>query len=849
MTAMSTRTTRRPPFNPPKLVGLPMPLPPMPPGKKLPKLSGDEVQEHRDRHARHIEQFPDYDAGWGRPTPETAEAVWSWLSPRLKKAGITLSDLFPKLKRPENETAALTLQAKQSLVVALDVFVNAGRYKRTVTYNHVFDAVARRWSDNYRAAVTEGRASQVQDMTKDTAQASRRDLGRVGVRLDTLWKIVTGPWSARKGENPLYYVRRLPYSGYQVRFRKQDDVDAPALVEFERLVKADREYRRHPHAPRLLPAEDPMPERELRQRVAAEVPYDRVRLGPRSDGLLAAQERTRLLLDTQAVREDFHAAERAERQTARDLQQKYGLDPEELSTWRPRPPGAKQPFPSERDHALRRLPARQRCEAQKLIETYDRAVGLTANLRDVVERVGDAGELLIQSRHTRVINRRIHPVDFWPVEAPAKVRPWDEEIEDHDLDWDDLAHGDWRRREIAARWRWFLFQLIQRNGKGEGQVLLTDPKGKGQWVDYRPMVGADVSSSQTQILALLLGIDDLERVAVSLDPPFKKYLAAEAWRRRRGILRPGYTGPDDPRLVALVKATWMQVLYGSSEREIVWKQLDASPATFGPGWAGTEAASRAKTAKAKARVAARGAQAIKKFLGGLPWYDEVSRFLTASRRLAQRAHKKDKYAGVTFLDPFDKAEIRWNPVARADVALSSDGHKLIVSLPGRCLGGQRGRPCSWKKFRPARPNAAGDYPVDAGKLRRRVAPMLVHVLDAYLSGLVLERLAARGVPAVGIHDAWLTPDFIDGQDGLKVLQEVLDEAAVEWFKRLGPVYTRLVDYLGDDPHYGAFVQGIKGRWERRKAEAKTDPRRWPRFAVARSDDPQARMLDSEFLGQ
>jgi hypothetical protein len=70
------------------------------------------VQERADYRAarcRHLDRFPNYDAAWERPTPETACAVYSLLKGHLD---VRLEEIHPD-----------PLVAQQLLVVALDAAV------------------------------------------------------------------------------------------------------------------------------------------------------------------------------------------------------------------------------------------------------------------------------------------------------------------------------------------------------------------------------------------------------------------------------------------------------------------------------------------------------------------------------------------------------------------------------------------------------------------------------------------------------------------------------------------------------------------------------------------------------
>jgi hypothetical protein len=114
-----------------------------------------------------------------------------------------------------------------------------------------------------------------------------------------------------------------------------------------------------------------------------------------------------------------------------------------------------------------------------------------------------------------------------------------------------------------------------------------DPeRGFIEFSDY--LYGFDVASSQTSILALLLGLDDLERITAQ--GTFNDRLVELAWRHRQSLLRPGYE-KNDPRLRELVKATWMRAAYGSPP---AWTALTLRYDTkeFGPGWQHGRAAIR-----------------------------------------------------------------------------------------------------------------------------------------------------------------------------------------------------------------------------------------------------------------
>jgi hypothetical protein len=739
--------------------GLPMPLD----EGTTAKLSRQEWIEYRERRAWHLQRFPEYDAGWARPSVETAEAVWRLLE---TTHGREPESLIPDYGWPASEERCeLVITAKQALVVVLDCAVQAGwqegklkfddtghqkRRSIRLTFNKVFDALAMRWSDHYRLAATQRRVSRVCDMLESTAWASWRDLLRNGVRLGELWDLVVGEWSSSEGgRNPLFRLTRLRPAkkgngggGYMV--------DLPPgsgkLDEFERIVSRDPHYRRRYRGWRLLLANKPTPARKPKQEICAERPYNVVKVGARSEKLLAIMERTQLVFNAAAFQRDLGLFEGRVEEICRRLWDEHKIDPTK-SRWR----------------------GRSSRRARLLLKQYEKVRGTVTQFRSVDQQLRSLPNsdewIPIHTGFQRVLNRRYQPTDFWPSEVSGKL---DEPRQIAD----DIEAS-------SERGRWF---ACADPNQDEDLAFAT-------W----ELTGFDVSSSQTQIMSVLLGIDDLERHATSSEKPFKRYLARHAWDTPG--LREGYTEDADKwRFVDLVKNLWMRVLYGSKVRRVVRDQ-SKEPEVYGPGWTVEQA---------------------DQFLASLPWFEDVQRFLDACRRIAEIAYEADPCRGVVFTDPFDYAEVRWNPVKRKRRTLSSDGRKLILSLP---VG---------------KPNPEGDYPVDLQKMKRKVAPCLVHMLDAYFAGLVIERLAAHGVrDFVSIHDCWLVPAGVKTNEGPKqgrdVLADCIRDAGAEWLKGLGPVYDRLVAYLGDDPGYGDFVRAIKAKWEDRVRRES-----WPVFAAPRS---------------
>jgi hypothetical protein len=139
------------------------------------KVTPEERYHYEAHRRRHLEAFPDYDAGWRRPSPETAHAVYDLVRGFVP----SLDKIHPNL-----------LTATQLVTVALDVAVVSGRYgyrvtehtddadkrlrqiRRAVTRNTLSDAIMRRWSDHARRAREQTRAYSVTQMTETAARTA-----------------------------------------------------------------------------------------------------------------------------------------------------------------------------------------------------------------------------------------------------------------------------------------------------------------------------------------------------------------------------------------------------------------------------------------------------------------------------------------------------------------------------------------------------------------------------------------------------------------------------------------------------------------------------------------------------
>jgi hypothetical protein len=717
--------------------------------------------EERQKYRAALVQWGS-DAKWGRPTERTARVVWELLKNQLP---YTLKDLLPKSKSKKSPLPEEILTAKQSLVVALDCAVSAPGQRKIshsgerkgrgamLTFNRLFDALAKRWSISYR----EARPTKISwDMAPTTLRRAYHEL-RFVVNVDELYRLVMYAWDRSKvgTKNPLYSVHGNARRWVSVQH------DSDTLKKFDLAVLADRQYRRHV-VRRLLFAKDwkDRRKRPVRQKVCAETPYNVVNLGEDSERILRLLEEAQLRFDVGRFRKDY-------------------------------------------EQAAQEQPRTNKLDAFK--EGY-RSIYLAT------ERM--SGVHLIRSRFFRAVNRRYHAANLWPENVPDRYRN-----------------------------RWF----------GVGSVLYNLVAHRMSELPYpsQPLfVQKDISSSQTQTLAIFLGLDELERLARSTSPKFKVWLAEQAWALHKATsdeLLEGYDGPDDPLLIEFIKTTWMRYLYGSPF-DIIAKKLGKEPEKYGLGWKTTRglAAKAIRTKKAGGPCPS-GAQEAKAkaetFFDSLPtWRLTLKKYLDACRTLGSIN------GGVVFHDPWDEAKVRWNPALRARNWEPVGKYHIGVRRWGvlkkvQKLNLETGEPVrdsdgKLVKIRKFEERSTGT--IDQDDLRRMVAPCLIHTLDAFFSSLVIERLAEVGIrDFVAVHDGWYVPtsfvstlaaehpdDVVIGS-GEVALNYAIEEAGKPWLGGLFRIYDALDGYLGQDPTYGPFVKDIREKWDVRRRRGD-----WPKFTTA-----------------
>lgn len=797
-------------------------------------VGAEERAEYRERQRRHHEKFPEYVAGWRRPSDATVEAICAFVGDAAR---------------------GLSPVERQALVVVLDAAIQAGQDRRLLTHNLVFDAVAATWSDNYRACVEAGRAFVSYEMAPDTLRSAWRDLGREGIRPATLVKL------AQHGCG-LYATTRTREGAAAKYNVALTEATRTAREQFLSIVAADAKnggtYRRRSSKRRLLLAgsddavevpaayyepdddEDDLSVQDFsRRKIVAEVPYNVATPRPRSLEVIRLLEGARLYLDVKALEAEYGRLTDEADAVYGEALGVYGVKLTEspVGRWRRRDGESREGYyrrawQSHLRKVFGRCPDDETLEAViAFARTFDKCVGRASQLAVVRDQAREAvnagradahGELLIRTRYAKTWNRRFQALDFWATEVSGKQPitemttvnlgpagypsgPYDAPEPDIEEEVTSTTVQRGRLFRVAA------FESAEerenerkRREYYEAGFNLDDPLLE----DRQHLVGVDVSGSQIQIYAFLLG---LNRLAAKLKTMPYKQVATLRARERHADPADAFKLParlTNPQLVAAVKAATMEFMYDSPPQKIA-ERFAADPTEYGDGLG--------------------SARNLTLFLRDEELQLDViaTKWKPACRRIARRAYAADPHAGVSFTDPYDGATVRWNPIAwtldprHARVAGSGDV-RIYAKTP---LGAK---------------NTAGDYPVSLNELVRSFGPCFIHTLDAMFCGLVVAELARFGVrDFVAIHDAWLVP-----ADAERELLAAVEAAGRPWYERLGSIYDDLERLLGTCTpptrgprkgqccgHCANWIRGLRVRWQQRVAAGDD----WPVFRVGEAE--------------
>jgi hypothetical protein len=756
----------------------------------------------------------------GAPAEPTAKAVWDVVGPVLRQSDpavgfvpVELEDICSSLLRrftpPEQEDVKLT--AIRALVVAIDAVIGASLDRKTLTRNVVADALARRWSPAFR---TQPAARTLYDLDMELVPTIRREMLEAGVDLNRMWLVV------RDGVPGLFATHVLGGAGHAGgRAVKLARRRSPVYQQYTRARLNDRDYHRPRTRERLLLADAPTPPLKISKRVAGGTPYDVMPVAERTKKVIQILEGTRLFLNLGEVYKDarawrlevknhrWPAMERAWRKANAGLKGQPRIDAD----------GKKHNLYEEARREFRYRNWRVSKEYGALLGRWNALRGLVRQIRRhrrSIKTYDGVRRLEIKNAFYKSANRRYHARFFGPDAVSSKKDRERDLILPAQPDRvvvDDTGHR--RRYEGSAaiyaqsspRGRWF---DTHATAWDQEHVWVDDDTGEvfplmDDWAgDHRPLVGIDCCASMIQIMCMVLGWRDEERAVATAS--FKDGLVA-------GMRTAGAAG-----VFKLPTATDLQlrkaagelafITYGAGLRSRA-KELNSDPDKYGSEWGSWTNLDN---------LIERGA-ALNANLSLLKRLRDE--YLPVCRAVADAAVQRDPYAGVTFRDPFDDALVRWHAPARSQVEIPNSAGPLFVNAPG-VIQQQRVNGRLRNVFGPVRPNERGEYPVDPGALRRRIAPALIHTLDAAFAGHVIENLYEQHNvrDIVVIHDC-----FLVASDAEPALYEAVTAASEPWFRSLGSFFQVFEDYLPGHPE----VRRWRETWERRVAAGND----WPAFLM------------------
>lgn len=451
----------------------------------------------------------------------------------------------------------------QLLTAALDVAVVSGRYgyrvdehtddaderlhrvRRPVTRNALSDAVMRRWSDHARLAREEKRAFAITQMTETTARNCWRDLLVQEIHLQVLWEMVTKVTPLFGARASRFDVSRRAgtgtVTGYDISLRRGD-----VLKMFERLVRKDRVYgpSRVRHTWRLWVVGRRRPIVDIPAPIVAERKHNQVIIGDKTREVLRLQENSRLMFDTRMFVTDYRAVRAEWRRVRREIREKFPTK----TTPKDQPP---------EESKLRKAQGKLQAFIWEYRSVYEQAVPLQTR---IYKGSPFPGTVPIRSSFYKVVNRRYQAPHFWLTQVSGRTDQIGRELRADDDEVPDEQKPYLLNWFGSPRARWFGVRL---NPVGHTPDMYSRFPGTLPW----SLVSMDISASQTQIQAILLGIEDMEQDAVLSRLPHKVLLAKRAWAAREGrrptgrvggrararaedgealVLAPGENGPQRP---------------------------------------------------------------------------------------------------------------------------------------------------------------------------------------------------------------------------------------------------------------------------------------------------------------
>jgi hypothetical protein len=573
----------------------------------------------------------------------------------------------------EPERERVQKWARQALTVAVLAAERAGSSGTRLSDNVLFHEIALRWSPAYSEALERGPGSVPSEMRRETLEAAREDIKASGLRLQELFAKATEGVAG-------WYKTHMTAKGRRVVLRGKP-LKGEALKEARALLGLPLVERGHSHLLRAddlprtiyrrIETADPVildAERVLGRdmllaippslesytlvanaKVTAETEFEPVRSGPRSRGVVDILDKTRLDLNIKAARAELArleaALEKAKANVATIVQPHRKVKERKRVTRKQLAGDEVQTVITkvERDgklvesktelkqmkRALKEDTVREReterevwsppwstaeiaaLEAKRSVEQQYLA------LKPIVDSLdGKTGSVVIRTQHRQAINRRWNPTSFWMVDLPGDSSIERRYIsETYDSETGEVDEGPF---DLVTKARGRLFRVIRRSESG-GRIYGGDA-----------LEGVDVSSSQYQILSVLLNDRELEE---ALAVKSAHQIAAER------VYTGDPNGPDRAKLILVAGG------YGSTSDRISWKKNIP-------------------------------VEEVQHVLSSLS--PTVERYLEYTREVA---YAVGPMKGFTFTDPFDGSEVVWHPIVPKEEYVKSDKVQIVTYVP------------------------------------------------------------------------------------------------------------------------------------------------------------------------
>ncbi len=627
-----------------------------------------------------------------RPNESAVQMTMARLAVGLSRAEADLvKEVVARVPFNDLERARVEHWAREALTVAALAAERAAQSGTALTNEVLFAELASRWSPAYGKALEATPARRPREMRYETVVEARDDLKASGLRIQQIADIARqnvegwyrakrskGKWRVKADGTAAKYTREVqaPLDPEELN-AKRAAIGLPPLERVRGNLLRDGDlppkiYRRiETDDPKLLEVERvlgkigiPVPPAADNYvlvsdaKVTAEVEFEPVRSGPRSRRVMDILNEARLFLDPRAVHEEGERLERAQAEVATLLKGMNGAARRRVGMvkWKTvyRFAGSTtkitcetvqldgQPFLESRATTYMKRPAAEdevRCYApeKKTIwmgapwtreekELLDEKHSIDAQLHamEAVEAqlAGEDRPVKIRTQMRQAINRRWHATSFWLEHVGG-----------------DRAENEARERHVAYTEEGQIDEDIEIVTMPRGRLFRPGTPVSRQLYDLADhLSGADVSSSQFQILSVFLN-----------DTALEQDLREQSMAERVGPR----VWPDDPEAKYRAKAPMLELGYASPRGEVTRRNA----------------------------LSTHEVQEILNAMG-----EQIARF---HKYAAGIAHTVPNDEGFQITDPFDGSLVVWRPIVSVEAPVKSDRFKVMTYATDGRLDRQR----------------------------------------------------------------------------------------------------------------------------------------------------------------